>query len=179
MTEKFSEIEGSPYPTISNPEILEEIKKIINGSVEYNSARRTFSFSRPNQVKINTSNLATGIKSFVVLQLLLLSGNINPTSILIIDEPEIHLHPKWEIEYARIIVQLSKAGIPILISTHSPYFIKALTVYSKNYEITEKVKAYYGKGNESGLSVFDDITLNLQPFLITLSEPMQQLFSES
>ena len=179
LTEKFSEIDGSPSPIISNPEILEEIKKIINGTVEYNRNRRTFSFSRPNQVEINISNLATGIKSFVVLQLLLLSGNINPHSILIIDEPEIHLHPKWEIEYARIIVELSKAGIPIIISTHSPYFIKALTVYSKNYQITENIKVYYGKANESGLTTFDDITLNLQPFLITLSEPMQQLFLDS
>ena len=47
---------------------------------------------------------ATGIKSFAVLQLLLRNGVINKNTLLIIDEPEAHLHPQWIVEYARIVV---------------------------------------------------------------------------
>lgn len=180
LLSKFSDTQDvSPIPVINYPEVFQEIPSIIGGEVVFTEDEKTISFSK-NDKTIASSNIATGIKSFGILQLLLKSGNINDNSFLIIDEPEVHLHPHWEIEYARLIVLLSKAGVPIIISTHSPYFIKALTVYAKKYEIVDKINVLFGeKEKDKSFSTFTDITNNLQPFLETLSEPMQKLFLEN
>ncbi len=46
--------------------------------------------------------------------------------LLIIDEPELNLHPDNQRKIARTIAQMANAGIKILISTHSDYIIKEL-----------------------------------------------------
>lgn len=46
--------------------------------------------------------------------------------ILIIDEPELNLHPDNQIKFARLITRLCNSGIKILITTHSDYLIREL-----------------------------------------------------
>jgi predicted ATP-dependent endonuclease of OLD family len=73
-----------------------------------------------------------GIKGFGLIQLLLKNNQLNSRTLLIIDEPEIHLHPNWQVLYAEILVLLSKKlEIPILLTSHSPYFIEALKLFRK------------------------------------------------
>ena len=45
---------------------------------------------------------------------------------LIIDEPELNLHPDNQRKIARILAKLVNRGIKVLVSTHSDYFIKEL-----------------------------------------------------
>ncbi|EAJ0334897.1 hypothetical protein BHR28_01115, partial [Campylobacter lari] len=46
--------------------------------------------------------------------------------ILMIDEPELNLHPKNQILLARLLVLLTNAGIKIFITTHSDYIVREL-----------------------------------------------------
>lgn len=120
--------------------------------------------------------MATGIKSFGILQILLSSGVINTSSLLIIDEPEVHLHPKWEIEYSKLLVLLSKAGVQIIISSHSPYFIQAISRSAKN----EKAPTifYFGSISEGEKSSeFTNVTNNLTPILKALAEPFKEMYN--
>ena len=69
-------------------------------------------------------NLSTGLKSFVILKLLLEKGGLKEKDVVILDEPEIHLHPQWQIAYAELIVLIQKAfDLSIIVTTHSPYFV--------------------------------------------------------
>ena len=61
-------------------------------------------FNKP----ININNLSTGLKAFVILKILLERNILKEKDVLILDEPEIHLHPKWQMQYAQIIVLLQK-----------------------------------------------------------------------
>jgi predicted ATP-dependent endonuclease of OLD family len=80
-----------------------------------------------------------GIKGFGLIQLLLKNNQLNSRTLLIIDEPEIHLHPNWQVLYAEILVLLSKKlEIPILLTSHSPYFIEALKLFLKNMNLKKK-----------------------------------------
>lgn len=73
------------------------------------------------------------MKSFIIIKTLLQNGSIDENGIIILDEPEIHLHPEWQLKFAEIIVLLQKEfGLNILLNTHSPYFLNAIEVYSKN-----------------------------------------------
>ncbi len=45
-------------------------------------------------------------------------------NILMIDEPELNIHPENQIKIARLLAQLVNAGLSVIISTHSDYIIR-------------------------------------------------------
>ena len=117
--------------------IQKKLAKLIGGEFRQDN-KGEFYFDRENQ-KIELENTATGIKSFGILQVLAENNWLNKNSILILDEPEVHLHPKWQLEMAKIIVELVKNGVKILVNSHSPYMIEALQRYSE----VEKVNSNF------------------------------------
>ena len=113
---------------------------VINGEF-LKKEGNIFVFRRKN-IDIPLVNVAHGIKSFGILQVLLENGYISRYGILIVDEPEVHLHPKWQLKYAEILVKLAKNDIKILLNTHSPYIIEAIKRYSEKEKLVEKVNFY-------------------------------------
>jgi ABC-type multidrug transport system ATPase subunit len=66
------------------------------------------------------------------------------------DEPEVHLHPEWQVKLAEIIVMLAKElNITSYINSHSPQFIEAIQTYSLYYKIIDSVKFYMTKECEN------------------------------
>lgn len=84
-----------------------------------------------NDTPIELTNTAMGIRYFGILQMLMKNNHLYNGQILILDEPEVHLHPKWQLELAKIIVYLVKNGVKILVNSHSPYMIEAIQRYGK------------------------------------------------
>lgn len=163
---------------LGNPianDISNNIQETIQGKVVYDDKLNKIVYQKHNGHQIDGFNIANGIKAFGVIQLLLNSGAIHKNSLLIIDEPEVHLHPQWEIKFAEVIVNLAKANIPVLISSHSPYLIEAIEKYSRLYSINDKVKYYFGCKNNDGQSSFKDVTNDLNPIFKALAEPMKSL----
>ena len=73
---------------------------------------------------LNIKNVSTGLKTFVILKTLLQKGVLDYNGVIVLDEPEIHLHPKWQILFAELIVLIQKDfNMHILLNTHSPYFL--------------------------------------------------------
>ena len=92
---------------------------------------------------IHVDNLSAGLKSFILLKLLLERRILKEKDVLILDEPEIHLHPEWQIKYAEIIVLLQKKfDLSILVTTHSRDFFEAIDLYSKKYAVYDKCNFY-------------------------------------
>lgn len=88
-------------------------------------------------------NLSTGMKAFSILYMLLTSKGLEECEYIILDEPEIHLHPDWQLKYAELIVLMSKKlNMKIIITSHSPYFIEAIEVFSKKHKYYSGVKFY-------------------------------------
>jgi predicted ATPase len=143
---------------------------IIKGDFVINS-NGLLKFKRQD-IDFDMSNVATGIKSFGIIQMLLENESLNSNSLLILDEPEVHLHPNWQVKYAEILVLLSKElAIPIVMTSHSPYFIEALEAYSKKYKYESSTNFYFAKKNEDGLSAkITDVTENISPILSSISE---------
>ena len=118
--------------------IIKIISEIINGRIVVDDFQGVL--YEKNGQEINIDNVALGIKGFGLIQLLLKNHQLNSRTLLIIDEPEIHLHPNWQVLYAEILVLISKKlEIPILLTSHSPYFIEALKVFSEKYEYEENL----------------------------------------
>lgn len=151
------------------------ISEVINGAFGFNSKNQLV--FKKQEVEFDLNNVATGIKSFGVLQLLLQKGLLNSNSLLIIDEPEVHLHPKWQVKYAEILVRLSKEfAIPIVLTSHSPYFIEALEAYSIKYQYQDSTNFYLAKKNKDGLSSkIIDVTRDISPILSSISEAFYKI----
>lgn len=146
------------------------ITDVIKGEFIINS-RGVLVFKK-NKVEFNLDNVATGIKTFGIIQMLLENDSLNSNSLLIVDEPEVHLHPTWQVKYAEILVRLSKEfAIPVVLTSHSPYFIEALEAYTKKYKYESSTNFYFAEKNEDGLSSkIIDVTKNISPILSSISE---------
>jgi len=69
-------------------------------------------------LQLELSNVASGAKSFASLLILLKTGILKKEeSLIILDEPENHLHPQWQIDYAEFIVKLVEKGFYMLITS--------------------------------------------------------------
>lgn len=174
--EELAKSLSNPLPNLSDySKIYSEISKIINGEITIDLLEGV-QYKKNNQ-EINIKNTAVGIKSFGLIQLLLKNNRLNSRTLLIIDEPEVHLHPSWQIKYAEILIRLSKDfDIPMLLTSHSPYFIEALEAYSKKYNYEKSTNFYLANKNEDGLSSkIIDVTKDITPILSSISEAFYKI----
>uniref|UniRef100_C5D929 Endonuclease GajA/Old nuclease/RecF-like AAA domain-containing protein n=1 Tax=Geobacillus sp. (strain WCH70) TaxID=471223 RepID=C5D929_GEOSW len=159
-----------------------QLESLMGGKMYYKEMEDEFVFQRSGgqEEKFALMNTATGIKALGIFQLLLQSGWLTKRTLLIIDEPEVHLHPSWQIEYARILVELAKSeGVHILVNSHSPYFIEALKVYSDQKGLEEDMKFYHAQKISTSSSVIRDVTNQLEEVFQLLTEPFHQLEEET
>lgn len=132
---------------------------------------RTDKYDEP----ISVHNLSTGMKSFVILKMLIEKGCLKDKDVLILDEPEIHLHPQWQIVYAELIVLLQKQfDLSVVITTHSPYFVDALNLFSCKYGTDKKVN-YYLSSNQNNVVTIDNVTDNIDLIYKKMATPIQML----
>jgi len=156
--------------------IYDKIEKIL----DENSTGIIYSYNRGNEDKkvLSIDNLSSGMKTFYLLKKLIENGTIEPNSPVILDEPEVHLHPEWQLVLAEIIVLMQKyMNLNFLINSHSPYFVRAIEVYSTKYAIDSKTKYYLAK-IENDLSEFEDVTGNVSEIYKILAEPFQKIENE-
>lgn len=126
---------------------------------------------------ISVHNLSTGVKSFVILKMLIERGGLQEKDVLILDEPEIHLHPEWQVAYAELIVLLQKHfDLSIVVTTHSPYFMDAIDLFSHKYKINEKVN-YYLSSVEDDKIHMNRVTDNIDQIYKKMASPIQELDS--
>lgn len=124
--------------------ILYKLSEACDGEIELRgSMSASFRYVRKSGVELNLANLSTGMKSFVLIKQLLQNERLEEKGVLILDEPEVHLHPEWQILFAEVIVLLQKEyDMHILLTTHSPYFLHAIEVYSAKHRIADRCRYY-------------------------------------
>lgn len=134
-------------------EITAKINEVISGD---------FSFSNDgdyyisNGRKLHISNMAAGSKLFAILKLLVSKGALTDSTILILDEPEAHLHPAWQNKFAEVIVMLVKElGVKVLLTSHSPNFVLAIDAFMRKYEINDKTHFYQTGFTDDGFAEYN------------------------
>ena len=115
------------------------------------------------------------MKSFVILKMLLERGCLKEKDVVILDEPEIHLHPQWQIAYAELIVLLQKQfDLSVVVTTHSPYFVDAINLFSCKYGTDSKVNYYLSSNNGKAVEM-ECVTSNIDLIYQKMASPIQML----
>ena len=129
-------------------EFKDKITTLIGGFIYYNDEKDEFFFKKDNY-DYSMNNTASGVKQLGIIQILLSNRKLTENWLLIIDEPEVNLHPEYQIKLAEILVLAAKdLNCKIYLNTHSPFLAEAMEVYAKyhrmydetNFYLTEKIE---------------------------------------
>ena len=166
------------YGSIITEQKLQEVYDILNnmGIGKLVLKNGSFQYEAYN-TKFELTNVSVGIKTYIILNTLLLNGSIKDDGCIILDEPEVHLHPEYQVKFAEIIVLLQKVfNLHILINTHSPYFLRAVEVYASKHSIADKCNYYLAQINEDNkTSDIKEVTKDLEQIYKLLAEPFNML----
>lgn len=134
--------------------LLSSIRNIMGGSVtdeESIFGDKELSFKRASDnLTIKLEQMATGIKSFAYLDRLLEYGYLTQGNILILDEPEAHLHPQWIVEFARMLVKIHKeTGLFIMLASHDPDMVSAIRYIAEKEEVLDDTTFYLAEQDKN------------------------------
>ena len=169
--------------------ISKEAKDILNMLVEEMNGQAEFYVKEGIKFKEKdfsdaffSQNVSTGLKALAFLEYAIRMGAIQKNDILILDEPEINLHPEWQVTYARALVLLQKAyNLTILITSHSPYFIRAIECFSDIYNTLEQLNVYLVEKDEQNRYAMSNVMeseYGLADLYEILSAPFDSLQEE-
>lgn len=160
-------------------EVYANISSVCDGNMNFDKKTGNFTYKLKNSDKsLNVKNLSAGLKTFAILKTLLQNGSIEEGGTVILDEPEIHLHPEWQLLFAELIVLLHKHfSVNVLLTTHSPYFLEAIEVYADKHEVNDNCK-YYLASSHDDLAEIKDVSDNLELIYKELARPLQTLENE-
>jgi hypothetical protein len=152
-------------------EVEKLIKEILGGEIRKENGE--LFFVRENGFKSHMKNTSSGVKQVAIIQTLLNNNELEPNSFLIMDEPEVNLHPEWQIKFAKILVLLVKElDLSIYIASHSPFFIEAIELYSQYYDLIDDSYFYLTQKAEG--YQYDIVSVdsnNLEEIYRNLGEP--------
>ena len=152
--------------------ILDELDEVAPGSID--NTHDGYLYRREKSGKaLSVNSLSTGLKAFAIIKRLLLNQGLKERDVLILDEPEVHLHPKWQLKYAEIIVLLQKTfNLTVVVTTHSSHFLEALDLYSKIHKTSDVCSYYFASCiQDSDLVSFENVTGQLEKIYSNLVQP--------
>ena len=122
-------------------------KHIINGKYEIDRYGDIFflpykSNNKKMPLHFTSSTVKTLFSLVFYLEHLAQSGDY-----LMIDEPELSLHPDNQRNLARVLAKLVNNGVKVVLSTHSPYFVRELNnliMLSKSFVKASELRELYG-----------------------------------
>ena len=137
-----------------------------------------YSFSKPGEFipgkEYSATNVGYGLSYALPVVVALLTTPID--GIVIIENPEIHLHPQGQAALAKLIALTAQTGVQVIVETHSDHIINGILVATKKFEESgigidrNKVKIYQCKKNDDTqlsevhpVQIIGDGKINCQP----------------
>ena len=158
--------------------MMNKINEVCSGDLNVSNNNTIAYRIKGTNKELSPKNLSAGLKTFAILKKLLLNGSIEENGTIILDEPEIHLHPEWQLVFAELIVLMQKEfNLHVLLTTHSPYFLNAIDVYSAKYDIIDKCNYYLAVNNGDNANI-KEVTDDLEKIYSQLAKPLQDLEDE-
>lgn len=166
--------------SVEAKKILLRIQNIIKGHAEIEKdafGDSELHFVSNDGLNIKLERVATGFKTFAYLQKLVENGHINDKTLLLIDEPEAHLHPQWIVEFARLLVLLHKnLGLKMMIASHNPDMVSAISAISQKEGIDGNTRFYLSEQNsETRKFVFKNLGTDISEIFTSFNIALDRI----
>jgi hypothetical protein len=138
-----------------NAHLLEQFKRIAGGV--YKTTKEGAIFFQPTaakNLKLGLGESSSAVRSMMMIWFWL-NHVASKNSLLMIDEPELNLHPENQRLFARFIVSLVQAGIKVFLTTHSDYIIRelnTLVMLSCEQSHIAQVREKFGYGSDEKIN---------------------------
>ncbi len=106
--------------------ILTFFSDIIGGKYVISRDGLRFIPNSDKKLKLNMGGSGSSVRSLVAIDFYLRYA-ARQGDLLMIDEPELNLHPENQRKMARLFAMLVNAGIKVFVTTHSDYIVKELS----------------------------------------------------
>ena len=138
----------------NNPDIVKFFNSLVGGQY-ITSKEGTYFSPNKNKVRLTMGESASSIRSLLNLGMFI-KHYAKPDSLLMIDEPELNLHPKNQRMIARLLARLVNAGVRVYITTHSDYIIRefnTLIMLKNKGEASRHIMEKYGYTEDEPLDM--------------------------
>lgn len=125
-------------------EILRGTYEVQNNNIQYLPIKNVNDVYKRSSIGLHVSS--STVKTLFGLVFYLTYMAI-PGATLIIDEPELNLHPDNQRKLARILAEATNRGLRVILSTHSDYIVKEfnnLIMLSNDFENKEHIMQKFG-----------------------------------
>lgn len=117
-----------------HPEVLEDFAELVGGDYTITQNDQLYFTPKGTREKLTMVECSSTARSLLDLGFYL-RHIAEKEDLLMIDEPELSLHPENQRRIARLFARLVNLGIKVFITTHSDYIIKELnTLIMLNHE---------------------------------------------
>jgi len=135
----------SKQPKTEFEDLAKELETILGGKVSVNSYGSLEFKPKGTRKKLPLYLASSMVKSLGGL-VIYLRHLARERDHIIIDEPELNLHPSTQVRLTRLLAKIANRGIKLLISTHSDYIISELSnliLLAGDFEEKEALKEKY------------------------------------
>ncbi|AFZ25333.1 hypothetical protein Cylst_3170 [Cylindrospermum stagnale PCC 7417] len=118
-------VKKSSFIAENHPDVLTDFADIIGGEYTVTSNDELYYVPKGKRVKLSMDESSSAVRSLLDIGFYL-RHEAQPRDLLMVDEPELNLHPENQRRVARLFARLVNLGIKVFITTHSDYIIKEL-----------------------------------------------------
>jgi len=122
------------------------LRELVSGTFSVDDAKGVRFTPEATNLDLDISEVSSSIRALMPLDFII-RHCLNENSILLFDEPELNLTPENQRRLARLLVQLTKAGVGVFITTHSDYIVReinTLIAFQKKSAHTKQVAKKFG-----------------------------------
>ena len=109
----------------NHPSILEDFADIIGGQYMITSNDELYYIPKGKKLRLSMDESSSAVRSLLDIGFYL-RHEARIGDLLIVDEPELNLHPENQRRIAKLFARLINIGIKVFITTHSDYIIKEI-----------------------------------------------------
>lgn len=129
----------------------ENINEIIQLNLDTNNGSKT---------RVNIADVGFGVSQ--IFPILLEGLRMNSGGTMILEQPEIHLHPNLQMHLADYFISLALSGKNVIIETHSDHMVNRLVrriIEDDKYGLKDLIAMYFIQSSENG-SVFNEVEVD-------------------
>jgi len=126
------------------PALLKKFELIVGGTYVTTKEGMTYFQPKGSNLKLGLGEVSSSVRSLLIVWYWL-KHFAKKGDMLMLDEPELNLHPANQRRLARFIALLVNHGIKIFITTHSDYIIKEFNTLIMLKQDSEKLKTVLSK----------------------------------